>query len=84
MSDDLYHEGFAQVYTKEDKTLEPTTRLMYTDEDGNDYDVLDMRDALIAIRANTKPTAVSLSPKNRIRAIYEICCRALPDETESP
>ena len=39
-----------------------------------------MRDALVAIRANTKPTAVSLSPKNRIRAIYAICCQAIGED----
>lgn len=55
------------------------SRLMYRDDDGKDYDVLDMRDALIAIKANTAPTAVSLSPLTRIKAIYEICKQALPD-----
>ena len=44
----------------------------YTDDEGKDYDILDMRDALIAIKANTAPTAVSLSLPNRIRAIYQI------------
>lgn len=57
----------------------PEQRAFYTDENGNDYDILDMRDALIAIKANTAPKAISLSPKNRIRAIYEICCQALPE-----
>jgi len=50
----------------------------YTDDEGKDYDILDMRDALISIRANTAPDAISLSPRNRIRAIYAICCQALP------
>jgi hypothetical protein len=53
-------------------------RLYYVDDDGVSYDVLDMRDALISIKANTAPNAISLSPRNRIRAIYEICCQALP------
>jgi LmbE family N-acetylglucosaminyl deacetylase len=53
-------------------------RLMYTDSCGASYDIEDMRDALVAIRANTAPNAVSLSPRNRIRAIYEIACQALP------
>ena len=62
------------------KSGEDEPRGFYTDDDGNDYDILAMRDALIAIKANTKPTAVSLSPENRIRAIYEIACRALPEK----
>ena len=53
-------------------------RMMYTDDEGDSYDILNMRDALIAIRANTKPTAVSLSPESLIKAIYEICCKAMP------
>lgn len=53
-------------------------RMMYTDDEGKSYDILNMRDALIAIRANTKPTAVSLSPESLIKAIYEICCKAMP------
>jgi len=58
--------------------LRAVSRAMYTDENGIDYDIVEMRDALIAIRANTAPTAVSLSLPNRIRAIYAICCQALP------
>ena len=54
------------------------SRMFYTDDEGDSYDILDMRDALIAIRANTKPTAVSLSPESLIKAIYEICCKAMP------
>ena len=56
----------------------PEPRAMYTDDEGQDWDILNMRDALIAIRANTKPTAVSLSPPSLIKAIYEICCKAMP------
>lgn len=59
--------------------LRDEVRAMYTDDEGKDYDILDMRDALIAIRANTAPTAVSLLPRNRIKAIYEICKQALPE-----
>lgn len=55
-------------------------RTIYTDDDGKDWDVEDMRAALISIKANTAPNAISLSPRNRIRAIYEICCQATPDE----
>jgi len=65
---------FGQVWVSDPS--EP--RAMYTDNEGKDYDVLDMRDALIAIRANTKPDAISLSPESRIKAIYEICCKAMP------
>jgi hypothetical protein len=68
--------GLDDLVLRVDQPLE--SRMIYRDDDGKDYDVLDMRDALIAIQANTKPTAISLSPRNRIRAIYEICCRALP------
>jgi len=39
MSDTIYHEGFAQVWTKEG---DEKTRLMYTDDKGNDYDVEEM------------------------------------------
>jgi hypothetical protein len=56
----------------------PESRLWYIDDDGNSYDVEKMRDALISIRANTAPLAISLTPKTRIKAIYEICCQALP------
>lgn len=52
-------------------------RAMYTDNEGRDWDVLKMRDALIMIRENTKPDAVSLTPPRRIRAIYEICIKAM-------
>ena len=38
------------------------------------------RDALEAIKANSAPKAISLSPKNRIRAFYEIACRALAED----
>jgi hypothetical protein len=69
--------GLDDLVLRVDKPLE--SRLLYRDDDGKDYDVLDMRDALIAIRANTAPTAVSLSLPNRIRAIYQIACQALPD-----
>jgi len=58
--------------------LRDEVRPMYTDDDGKDYDIRDMRDALIAIKANTAPEAVSLSLPNRVRAIYQICCQALP------
>ena len=68
--------------------LRSEPRAMYTDDEGVDYDILDMRNALIAIKANTAPKAISLSPRNRsflsmwsashLKAIYEICCRALP------
>lgn len=54
------------------------SRAMYTDSEGRDWDIVDMRDALISIRANTKPDAISLSPESRIKAIYEICCKAMP------
>ena len=54
-------------------------RGFYTDDDGKDYDIVDMRDALLAIQANTAPTAVSLSLENRIAAIYAIACQALPE-----
>lgn len=54
-------------------------RAFYHADDGLDYDIMAMREALIAIRANTAPTAVSLTLKNRIKAIYAICCQALPD-----
>jgi len=56
------------------------SRAMYTDSDGKDYDIVNMRDALISIKANTKPTAISLSPENRIKAIYEIASEALPND----
>lgn len=54
-------------------------RLMFTDDAGQDYDILDMIAALRSIRANTAPNAISLSPKLRIKAIYEISSGALPD-----
>lgn len=54
------------------------SRAMYTDDDGQDYDIVNMVQALKSIRANTKPNAVSLSPESRIKAIYEICCLAMP------
>ena len=76
MSEDKanYHAINDQIWVSDN---EP--RAMYTDDDGKDYDILDMRDALIAIRANTAPKAISLSPKGRIRAIYQICQQALPE-----
>lgn len=55
------------------------SRLYYRDDDGKDYDVLDMRDALIAIKANTAPDAISLSLRLRIRALHKIACQALPE-----
>ena len=64
---------YGQVWIR---SVEP--RAFYTDEEGVDFDIVDMRDALIAIKANTAPDAISLSPENRIKAIYEICCKALP------
>lgn len=69
-------EPFAQVWLKPGQSIEG--RVMYTDDEGKDYDILDMRDALIAIKANTAPTAISLSLANRIRALYAIACQALP------
>lgn len=57
----------------------PPNRAMLTDNEGKDWDIEDMRAALIAIHANTAPKAISLSPKNRIRAIFEICDRVVPE-----
>jgi hypothetical protein len=68
--------GLDDLVLRVDQPLE--SRMMYRDDDGDDWDILNMRDALIAIRANTKPTAVSLSPPSLIKAIYEICCKAMP------
>lgn len=67
---------YGQLWARD--TQESELRAMYTDDEGQDWDILDMRDALISIRANTKPTAVSLSPPSLIKAIYEICCKAMP------
>ncbi len=73
-------EPFSMVWLDSGEKIDTAgARLMYTDDEGKDYDVEAMRDALIAIQANTKPTAVSLSLKNRISAIYQICCQALPE-----
>lgn len=65
--------NFGQLWVKDPG--EP--RAMYTDNEGRDWDVINMRDALIMIRENTKPNAVSLSPESRIKAIYEICCKSM-------
>lgn len=48
-------------------------------------EVKQTRPALIAIRANTAPDAISLSPRNRIRAIYHITVEAIgePDGKSS-
>jgi len=40
-------------------------------------EIRESRAALDSIRANSAPTAVSLSPLTRIKAFYVICCRAL-------
>ena len=72
-----YGQFWVTAASGDDDGGEP--RAMYTDDEGKDYDIVDMRDALLAIQANTKPTAVSLSLRNRVRAIYAICCQALPD-----
>lgn len=39
-----------------------------------------LREALIAIQANSAPTAISLSPRNRIQAFYAISSQALAEE----
>ena len=75
----LYHNEQATIWTIEDPSLDPTTRLMYRDDQGRDWDVEALRDAVIAIHANTAPKAISLSPRLRIRAIHEICKQAMPD-----
>ena len=64
----------AQLWVKE----QTDPRAMYTDDAGQDYDILDMIHALRSIKANTAPDAVSLSLPNRVKAIYQICCGALP------
>jgi hypothetical protein len=45
---------------------------------GDDYkELCRMREALESIRANSAPTAISLSLENRIKAFYEIACNGL-------
>ena len=39
-----------------------------------------LRAALVAIQANSAPKAISLSPRNRIRAFYKISSQALAEE----
>jgi len=53
-------------------------RPFYTDDKGDDYDILAMISALTAIKANTAPNAISLSLENRIKAIYQLASEALP------
>ncbi len=53
-------------------------RPFYTDDKGDDYDILAMIAALTAIKANTAPNAISLSLENRIKAIYQLASEALP------
>lgn len=55
-------------------------RPFYTDDDGADWDIYDMRDALLAICANTAPNAISLSLENRINAIHEITKQVVPKD----
>lgn len=70
--------GEKRLVTSERQVDIAESRWLYSDDDGKDWDIIDMRDALIAIRENSKPTAVSLSPPSLIKAIYEICCKAMP------
>jgi len=59
---------------------------MTTDFETHDIGTADKlkryQEALVAIRANTAPKAVSLSPKNRIRAIYRIADDVLKNDAE--
>lgn len=75
----LVRKDVSKMSDRELRAELTTARAYYTDDDGKDWDIEEMRAALIAIHANTAPKAISLSPRLRITAIHKICKQAMPD-----